>query len=109
MGPHLLIRVDSGPEVGLGHAMRMIALAEAWKEAGGAVTFTGRLPERARMTGEVVAPADAGGTRALAERLHAAWVVADGYTFGEQWQRALEGVKLLALYAIIGVSFYVMG
>jgi UDP-2,4-diacetamido-2,4,6-trideoxy-beta-L-altropyranose hydrolase len=36
-GAVLTIRTDAGPGIGLGHAMRCLALAEAWRAAGGAI------------------------------------------------------------------------
>ncbi len=98
----LLIRVDGGSDLGLGHAMRMLALGEAWVGAGGRVTYLGALPagvvERAARSGcTVLASAaprgtaeDAAATRATAEKLAAVWVVADGYDFDEAWQRTVK-------------------
>ena len=36
---HLVIRVDASTQIGTGHLMRCLALAQAWKDAGGQVTF----------------------------------------------------------------------
>ena len=35
----LLIRADAGVVMGTGHVMRIIALAQAWREGGGDVAF----------------------------------------------------------------------
>jgi UDP-2,4-diacetamido-2,4,6-trideoxy-beta-L-altropyranose hydrolase len=36
---NLFIRADSNPQIGTGHVMRCIALAQAWQDRGGGVTF----------------------------------------------------------------------
>jgi UDP-2,4-diacetamido-2,4,6-trideoxy-beta-L-altropyranose hydrolase len=37
--PHLFVRADGGTAIGLGHAMRCLALAHAWRERGGGATW----------------------------------------------------------------------
>jgi len=91
----LLIRADAGLSVGTGHVMRMFALAEAWLELGGEVTFLGHVPDALTARGKALgvdmrqmsAGADAAQTRACAEQVGAHWVAADGYAFTEVWQR----------------------
>ena len=39
---HLFIRTDADSEIGLGHLMRCLALAQCWKKIGGKVTFIAR-------------------------------------------------------------------
>ena len=51
-GARLAVRVDAGPAIGTGHAMRCLALARAWQARGGAVVFVSvALPDgiRARL------------------------------------------------------------
>lgn len=39
----LVLRVDAGAEIGAGHAMRLLALAEAWRARGGSVRLVGTI------------------------------------------------------------------
>lgn len=94
MGAALLIRADAGPAIGSGHAMRMLALAEAWREKAGPVAWLGTLPPAVAERAEALGVQRVEGeTRAVADQLNAAWIAADGYGFGESWQRAVVGGK----------------
>ena len=109
-GERLLIRADGGPQIGTGHLMRCLALAQQWLRMRGPVTFV--LAEDApafstRLRSEggdrrliAVPPAsaaDAEATLGLAAELGARWIVCDGYHFGAAYQRQLKagGCKLL--------------
>ena len=83
--------------------MRCVALAQAWQDAGGTVSFAvAELPDALlpRLTAEGVSlsrvhanpggPEDAGETVAQAHRLRADWVVIDGDRFGSDF---LEKVR----------------
>ncbi|MCA2981642.1 MAG: hypothetical protein INH37_25485 [Myxococcaceae bacterium] len=90
-----MIRADAGPRIGTGHVMRMLALAEAWVSRGGRFVLTGALPpplaQRVEHTGGQWIPRpldvdDGAWTRMLAVTRGAAAVVADGYSFGPEFQ-----------------------
>ena len=108
----LLIRADASPTIGTGHVMRCLALAQAWQDAGGHVTFLStEVPRllRERLNGEnlpvsVLAEpcgsmADARHTANLAEEIDCEWVVVDGYGFGAEYQRELKhaGLKVFCV------------
>ena len=90
----LLIRADSNVAMGTGHAMRCLALAQAWQDAGGKTVMamaeaTPATEDKLRREDvEVVRLDVAGGaeddairTASLAEQRQAAWVTVDGYQF----------------------------
>jgi UDP-2,4-diacetamido-2,4,6-trideoxy-beta-L-altropyranose hydrolase len=102
---HLFIRTDANTIIGIGHLMRCLALAQAWKEHYGAVTFIGAYDSvglRAKIVDEGFRlqsiqntypdPSD------LETTLHTincfpfenSWVVLDGYNFDEQYQLGLK-------------------
>ncbi len=107
----LLIRADASPEIGTGHVMRSLALAQAWQSKEGTVHFveetTDGLEKRLRDEGITVWPlestpgkeGDAGETARKAQEVGAPWVVVDGYHFDGSYQRKLreEGVRVLFL------------
>lgn len=96
MSGSLLIRADATPRMGTGHVMRGLALAQAWQDAGGDVTFAAAelplaLRERLASEGCAVESADdAASTVAVAEKIEAGWVVLDGYQFGDEFQQAVK-------------------
>lgn len=108
----LLIRADAGGELGTGHVMRMLALAQAWQDAGGRVSFAcASCPSGVltRLEGEgfevnvrAVEPGsieDLRWTKEAAKGGAAGWVVLDGYHFRESFQLGLrdDGFRILAV------------
>ena len=86
----LLVRVEAGPGIGVGHLMRCLALAQAWRRAGGrAMIASNSLPEpMSRRITEygvqrlaIPKDDDGSGLAKLAETHNAAWIVIDGYGF----------------------------
>ena len=104
--------MDAGVDLGLGHAMRCLALAQAWQDRGGQATFIMAPTDpalTARLTSERITPVqmraapgspdDARQTIAQARALTSPLVVVDGYHFGAAYQKALKtsGAKLLLI------------
>lgn len=90
--------------------MRCLALAQGWQDTGGRAVFAvaqdvPALRARLRAEGAEVAPIaappggsqDAAETARLAQEAGAGWVVADGYHFGQGFQRAIKGANLRLL------------
>ncbi len=99
----IVIRADAGTRMGTGHLMRCLALAQAWRNAGGQATFLtvsdslllkDRLQsEDMTVTSLSATPGsvdDARQTTALAKKIHASWIVLDGYQFGSAYQKILK-------------------
>jgi UDP-2,4-diacetamido-2,4,6-trideoxy-beta-L-altropyranose hydrolase len=106
----VLLRADSDAAIGSGHVLRMLALARAVCAAGGEARLASASIDAA--TARRVAAHDlpllrcdaAPGSEAdlawtLAQARAGDWLVADGYAFGERWQRAARaaGVPLLVV------------
>ena len=107
----LLLRADADSRIGAGHFMRSLALAEAWRKRGGAVSFVSRcensgLRRRLEASGIDLLPIershpdpdDLRCTRTAVCQQGADWLVVDGYNFDPAYHRGVrEGDHRLLL------------
>ena len=112
---NLYVRADADSEIGTGHIMRCIALAQAWQVQGEKVTFISHceseaLRERIQIEGfrfislDHVCPdsSDLMNTLSILKNESAdqkPWLVLDGYHFTTEYQKAIrdEGILLLVI------------
>jgi UDP-2,4-diacetamido-2,4,6-trideoxy-beta-L-altropyranose hydrolase len=99
---NILFRSDASSDIGTGHVMRCLALAEGCVDSGGKAAFamsqtTEAIEQRLRSERvDVIRIAanqlvdDARETVEAARRFSADWVVLDGYQFGPEHQRSLQ-------------------
>ena len=105
-GKQLILRVDAGTHIGAGHLMRCMALAQAWKDAGGQVIFITAcqaegLLQRLRdeefeiklLSKAYPDTADWNFTGGILAGHPDAWVVLDGYHFDEFYQRQVRKAR----------------
>jgi UDP-2,4-diacetamido-2,4,6-trideoxy-beta-L-altropyranose hydrolase len=109
----VLFRVDGSAEIGTGHVIRSLALAEALQARGAEVLFacaelTPALEARVREAGVPVrrlgpqialgTPEDLAATVDLIREADAEWVVMDGYSFESPYEEGLrEAARVLAV------------
>jgi len=107
----LLIRADADAQIGTGHVMRCLALAEAWLDNGGDVSFVSacEVPElEVRLKNEGIqilhirqkagTLSDAEETARIAQVCGAKWIVVDGYHFGADYQKTIKDTGLSLLF-----------
>ncbi|BAW97774.1 glycosyltransferase family 28 protein (plasmid) [[Synechococcus] sp. NIES-970] len=106
-----MIRADASSQIGTGHVMRCLALAQALQASDFIVTFlmmgaTSPLEERLatndiRIKYALAKPGsfeDAKQTVHLTQQLQAEWIIVDGYQFGAQYQKILKQAGLKVLF-----------
>lgn len=117
----LLIRTDASTQMGTGHLMRCLALAQAWKDSGGKVAFitacesAGLLQRLSDEDFQIVTvegsypdPADWKATSQVLAAHPNAWVVLDGYHFDPVYQIRIKeaGHPLLVIDDMAHLEHY---
>jgi len=118
---HLFIRADASTEIGAGHLMRCLALAQAWKARGGRATFITacesaglyrRLVDEGfgvvRVDRSYPDPADWRVSGDHLAHYSGAWVVLDGYHFDAAYQCRIReaGHRLLVIDDMAHLDYY---
>jgi len=116
-----VIRADASTQIGTGHFMRCLALAQAWKDIGSKITFITTctqesLLQRIRDEGcdlktiaqNYPAPGDWNCTKDTLATNPNAWLVLDGYHFDEAYQQQVKsaGSRLLVIDDIAHLKHY---
>lgn len=123
----LLIRADADADMGTGHIMRCIALAQAWQQPGDGVAFLSRCESEAlrqRIIDEGFDfisvkkhhpdPSDLSQTLSVLKRFasnaipHGIWLVCDGYHFTPNYHKAVRdnGYRLLVIDDMAHLNHY---
>lgn len=118
---HLIVRVDASVQIGTGHLMRCLALAQAWKDVGGQVIFitacqSEELLQRLREEGFDIHllgrpypdPSDWDLTKDILASYPNTWVVLDGYHLDGNYQQKAKkaGHRLLVIDDMAHLKHY---
>jgi UDP-2,4-diacetamido-2,4,6-trideoxy-beta-L-altropyranose hydrolase len=108
---NLIFRSDTSAQIGTGHVMRCLALAQAWNAQSGKTTFvmagqSSALEARLRsedidvvyLSAKVGSNEDAQQTVNVSQKHAASWIVVDGYQFGSKYQKRLKSYGLKVLF-----------
>jgi UDP-2,4-diacetamido-2,4,6-trideoxy-beta-L-altropyranose hydrolase len=127
MNKNLIIRADSSLQIGTGHIMRCIALAQAWQDRSGNVTFLSHCDNetlRKRIIDEGFnfipidkphpAPYDLHSTLEILSAIShqpstaSPWLALDGYHFTPDYQKTIKrnGYKLLVIDDLAHLDHY---
>jgi UDP-2,4-diacetamido-2,4,6-trideoxy-beta-L-altropyranose hydrolase len=108
----LFIRADATFQIGIGHLMRCIALAQKWMSSGGSVTFITHCESEnlrqkiceegfnlVRLKGSHPQSSDFETTCSIVNKSKQSWLILDGYHFTPDYQKAIRntGIKLMII------------
>jgi len=108
----LVLRADAGSQIGTGHVMRCLALAQAWQADGGRAIFVSNCESQGlcrrvkdagidfvHVSSSHPDPEDLRQTLIKLRKLQPGWLVLDGYHFDPEYQRAVRaaGCSLLVI------------
>jgi UDP-2,4-diacetamido-2,4,6-trideoxy-beta-L-altropyranose hydrolase len=115
----MVFRVDANPQIGIGHIMRCLALAQAWKDRGNEAIFITACRSEGvlrRLRDEnfeihvisLPGPEDWPETNNILTSFPGAWVVMDGYQFTEDYQKQIKqaGHPLLVIDDMAHLKHY---